>query len=72
MLSRILYLFLFSVICAISITYIRNNDRDRIKMGDKMRVNQKVLTDLTAQIYKAYNKCEEISFNNEIEKKEYV
>lgn len=41
-------------------------------MGDKMRVNQKVLTDLTAQIYKAYNKCEEISFNNEIEKKEYV
>ena len=72
MLSRIVYLFLFSVICAISIAYIVNDDKARIKMGDKMRANQRILTELTAQIYKAYNKCEELSFNNEIEKKEYI
>ena len=72
MLSRIVYLFLFSVICAISIAYIVNDDKARIKMGDKMRANQRILTELTAQIYKAYNKCEELTFHNEIEKKEYV
>ena len=72
MLSRIAYLFLFSVICAISITYVLNDDKERIKMGDKMRLNQKVLTELTAQIYKVYNKCEELRFHDEIEKKEYV
>ena len=52
MLSRIIYFFFFNVINSISITYVINDDKERMKMSEEMRKNQRELTGLTSQIYK--------------------
>ena len=70
MLSRIVYFFLFNVINSISITYVINDDKERMKMSEEMHANQRKLTGLTQQIYKQITD-KNVNYTTELEKPEY-
>ena len=49
--ARLGYFLLFNLVCAISITYVLNDDKERIAKSEEMRNNQKELTKVIEKIY---------------------
>ena len=37
--ARLVYFLLFNVICSVSITYVLNDDKERVKKSEEMRNN---------------------------------
>merc|ERR1712060_185668 len=71
LLARFLYFLLFNVINTIALTYVLNDDKERVAKSEEMRRNQIDLTDLAGKIFEKIS-GETIRTNSEIVKKEYV
>ena len=71
MLSRFLYFLLFNLICSVSITYVINESKERIRLGALMEKQMSRLTALTLMIYEKFE-SKELSLFQEIKKKEYL
>lgn len=71
MLARLLYFLLFNTICAISITYVINDDKERVKKSEEMRLNQKELTKVIESIYEEVE-GKKLTYGTELQKREYI
>ena len=51
-----LYFLLFSVIASISLTYVMNEDKERIRLAEEMNVNQRKMYKMTKQLHELNEK----------------
>ena len=70
-LIRIFYFLCFNVICAISITYVIDETKERVIQGEKMRKNQIELYKLSQELLNTYE-GKEIDLDAEFKKKPYA
>lgn len=71
MLARIAYFLLFNIICSISVTYVLDDEKERVEKSEEMRLNQAELTKLSKQIFKEMTGSDMPATVAELSKKEY-
>jgi len=69
-LARIAYFLLFNLICSGSLTYILNDENERVRLSQLMEKNMLKLNIITARIY-AKHEGKELDIKSEIEKRPY-
>ena len=70
-LIRIFYFLCFNIICAISITFVFDETKERVIQGERMRQNQIELTRVSQNILNTYL-GKEMDIDTEFKKKEYA
>jgi len=69
-LARIVYFLCFNLICSGSLTYVLNDENERVRLSQLMEKNMLKLNIITARIYSKHE-GKELDIKNEIEKKPY-
>lgn len=72
MLARIVYFLVFNVVCSISVTYVLDEEKERVAKSEEMRINQAQLTRLSKEIYELMAGKELPTTTAELKKKEYM
>ena len=70
MLARIVYFLLFNIICSVAVTYVLNDENERVRLSQEMEKNMVKLGLISDKIYKAHE-GKMPDYKNELLKRPY-
>lgn len=71
LLARMLYFLLFSIIASISITYVLNDDKERVRLANEMNVNQAKMCAMAKSLHEAHEEKLPMNLSKELEMQPY-
>jgi len=71
LLARMVYFLMFNIICSASITFVLNDDKERVRLGTEMTENQLKMYVLTKKLHEMHENKPRCDIIKEIQMKPY-